>query len=90
MQEKLEILNTHLTGKTFLCGDLFGLDDCQLAPKLYHLQTALKAFKANAIDLQQGYPALARYMNTVFARDSFQKALYPADVVIWGWGNARS
>ena len=111
LQDKLQVLNQHLAANAvaaddddttnnkplFLCGnDQFTLEDCQLAPKLYHLQIGLQAFKKNnnnntaIIDLSTQYPAIGSYMDCVFARPSFQKTLYPAETVVWGWNNARS
>ena len=45
MQE-LKALNSHLeTGGPFLKGDKISAGDLALAPKLHHMQVALKAFK---------------------------------------------
>lgn len=74
----------------YLTGRQFSLLDCSLAPKLYHLQIGLQEFKEkNVIDFHTQFPALTKYMDTVFARPSFQKTVYPRDVVVWGWSNAR-
>lgn len=91
LRESLTKLNTHLTtvDGPYLTGKTFTLQDCSLAPKLYHMQTGVKAFKHGSIDFQADFPALAAYMDTVFARSSFQKTVYPTEVVEWGWGGAR-
>lgn len=75
----------------FLVGDglSFTLVDAALAPKLYHMKVGLKAFKENAIDVPAQFPAVHEYMETVFARPSFVKSVYPEEVVEWGWANAR-
>ena len=57
MQE-LKALNSHLeTGGPFLKGDKISAGDLALAPKLHHMQVALKAFKVkflllNAANIQ--------------------------------------
>jgi len=66
------------------------LMDCSLAPKLYHLEAGLSAFKGNAIDIGKQFPNVRTYMNNMFSRPSFQKSSYPQDTIVWGWGNARS
>jgi glutathione S-transferase len=88
LEAALQKLEDHLSD-LYLCGEKLSLQDCALAPKLYHLKTGIKAFKNNAIDLQQQFPKVSNYMDKVFARQSFTDALYPEDVVVWGWGNAR-
>jgi glutathione S-transferase len=92
LQEKLTLLETHLensNNKLFMVGEQVSLQDCSLAPKLYHLQSGLEAFKGKAIDLPGQYPAVQAYMDAFFARESFQKTVYPKETVAWGWGNAR-
>lgn len=74
----------------FMAGSSVSMIDCSLAPKLYHMQTGIDAFKDNAINVKTQFPAVGAYMDTVFARASFQKTVYPKEVVTWGWGNARS
>ena len=82
------------SGRTgpFLSGDgeMLTAVDCSLAPKLFHMQIGLKHFKQNAIDVESDFPALASYMQTMFARESFQESMYPEETVVWGWTNARS
>jgi glutathione S-transferase len=96
VEEKLGILETHLarderTGPFLIGnGEQISLLDCSLAPKLYHMQTGLVAFKSMSIDLKQQFPKVAAYMDAVFARPSFEKTKYPTETVLWGWGNARS
>lgn len=89
LEAALQKLEDHLTGD-FLCGDEFTLLDCGLAPKLYHMKVGLKAFKSGSIDVKSKFPKVNKHMETVFARSSFEKSSYPEDVVVWGWGNARS
>lgn len=94
LMQSLEKLNAHLASVSkgsFLTGENFSLLDCSLAPKLYHMKTAISAFKGSNFmnDLATQLPALHAYMETVFARPSFAKTVYPAETVTWGWGNAR-
>jgi glutathione S-transferase len=98
--EKLTHLDTFLVNKKnqqkdgsssslFMVGDQVTLQDCSLAPKLYHLQSGVEAFKGQAINLPVQYPAVQVYMDGFFARDSFKNTAYPKETVAWGWGNAR-
>ena len=70
-------------------GEKVTLLDCALAPKLYHLDIGLKAFKDGAIDLKLQFPKLTAYMDAIFQRESFKETVYDEDIVIWGWTNAR-
>ena len=91
----LKRLDAHLSAESrtgpYLTGDgsTLRLNDCKLAPVLYHLTTGVSAFKDDAIDFAQDYPALKAYMDHMFATAEFQKTVYPAATVEWGWGNAR-
>eukprot|EP00540_Astrosyne_radiata_P004296 CAMPEP_0116834720 /NCGR_PEP_ID=MMETSP0418-20121206/7143_1 /TAXON_ID=1158023 /ORGANISM="Astrosyne radiata, Strain 13vi08-1A" /LENGTH=281 /DNA_ID=CAMNT_0004464301 /DNA_START=78 /DNA_END=923 /DNA_ORIENTATION=+ len=95
LEKVLERLNTHLEqeGRTgpYLVdnGEKITLQDCALAPKLYHMKIGLKAFKDNAIDVATQFPAVHLYMESVFSRKSFVDSLYPEETVVWGWTNAR-
>ena len=95
LESALRKLESHLTrvdrSGPYLVGDgeSLTLADCSLAPKLYHMQTGLKAFKDNAIDVGTTFPAVQTYMNILFERQSFVDALYPEETVLWGWSNAR-
>ena len=95
----LENLNAFLSSESrtgpYLVGDgsLIRLQDCQLAPKLYHMKVAIEAFKGTDVleELYSKFPALKAYMDYMFDSDaSFKKTVYPPEVVTWGWGNARS
>mmetsp|Transcript_41807 Transcript_41807/g.61194 ORF Transcript_41807/g.61194 Transcript_41807/m.61194 type:complete len:281 (+) Transcript_41807:74-916(+) len=70
-------------------GTTWTLVDCSLIPKLYHMKVGLQHFKKNAIDLEKDYPALWKYMCAAFDRESVKETLYPEDLVVWGWSNAR-
>lgn len=80
-------------GKTgdFLVGDgeQITLLDCSLAPKLYHMVTGVKEFKNGAIDFENQFPLLKKYMDILFDRDSFKDSIYPEETIAWGWSNAR-
>lgn len=96
LEQSLDKLESHLNAASnrrgpFMVGDgaTFTLMDCSLAPKLYHMETGLAAFKQNAIDVAAQFPAVRTYMDAVFARESFKKAIYPKETVEWGWSNAR-
>lgn len=91
LELSLTKLENHLSNGEgpFLTGPSLALVDCSVAPKLYHMQIGLVSFKSNAIDIASQFPAVAGYMDTVFARPSFQQTLYPKNVVVWGWSNAR-
>lgn len=90
LEEKLSTLETHLQEhQPFLVDEQLTLLDLSLAPKLYHMSVGMKAFKNNAIDVSTTYPRVKEYMDTIFARDSFQKTVYPEETVVWGWSNAR-
>ena len=91
--DQLTLLEEHLTnvGGPFLVGEHLTLLDLGLAPKLYHMEVGLEAFKqdSTSIDLKQQYPRLQAYMDGLFARDSFKTTVYPSETVVWGWSNAR-
>lgn len=93
-------LNDHLslpsrTG-SYLVGDgsVIRMGDCKLAPILYHLCNAIPAYKGgvDAIQfLEQDFPAVKAYVDHMSQSDpSFQKTIYPPEVLVWGWGNARN
>lgn len=92
LESALERLEDHLSAVEgdFLCGDQFTLQDCAMAPKLYHMKTGIQAFKNGSIDVEVKFPNVNRYMDKVFGRSSFIDALYPEDAIVWGWGNARN
>lgn len=74
-------------------GSVLRMNDCKLAPILYHMCTAVPAYKGNDTfaSLMDDVPFVQAYTNHMFQNDlSFQSTVYPADVVIWGWSNARS
>jgi len=70
-------------------GERFTLVDCQLGPKLYHLMIGLKAFKEDAIDLEDSFPLVHGYYKAVLERPSFQETIVDEETVVWGWTNAR-
>jgi glutathione S-transferase len=97
LKSALTKLNAHLSAPTrtgpYLVGDgaVIRLIDCKMAPQLYHMCTAVGAFKGdNALNLSVDFPAVHAYTKHMFEVDAaFQKTVYPKDVVTWGWGNAR-
>jgi len=96
LEEKLGKLESHLASVKrkgpFLVGDgtSVSLVDCSLVPKLYHMETGIDSLKQKSIDLEQQFPMVRSYMDTMFARPSFQKTVYSRETVLWGWGNARA
>jgi glutathione S-transferase len=83
--------NTARTGP-YLCGDgtAIRLNDCKLAPILYHMTTAIPALKKKSMDLSRDFPAVYAYAEHMFQHNAaFQKTVYPPEVVVWGWENAR-
>ena len=97
LEAVLQRLNDHLSAVArkgpYFVGDgtVIRMNDCKLAPVLYHMCTSVTAFKgANVIDLTRNFPAVKAYTDHMFGSDaSFQKTVYPAEVIIWGWDNAR-
>ena len=70
------------------------LVDCSLAPKLYHLDVAVKEFHPEThkkLQEDREYSGLRQYMKAAFAHRAFKETKYPPEVVIliWGWGEAR-
>ena len=92
LETALTKLETHLSSVDgpYMTGHSFSLVDCSLAPKLYHMQTGVRAFKNGSINFPNQFPILDAYMKAVFDRPSFQKTVYPTETVTWGWGNARN
>ena len=89
LEASLQKLADHLeaTEGEFLCGSQFTIQDCSLAPKLFHLKAGLKAFKSDAVTIPE---PVAKYIDVVFARPSFANTIYPEETIVWGWGNARA
>lgn len=101
-KERLKIaltkLNDHLslpsrTGP-YLVGDgtVIRMNDYKLAPILYHMCIAIPVFKGEDVleSLMKNVPSVKSYTDHMFTVDpNFQKTVYPPEVVIWGWGNAR-
>ncbi|KAL3695865.1 hypothetical protein R1sor_009941 [Riccia sorocarpa] len=57
--------------------------DLALAPKLYHLKTALGHYKKWAVP--DSLPNVKRYMEDLFSRESFQKTKAVEEYVVKGW-----
>jgi glutathione S-transferase len=92
-------LNDHLSSPSrtgpYLVGNgsVIRMNDCKLAPILYHMCTAIPAFKGDDtfVSLMKSFPFIQSYTDHMFNTDpSFQRTVYPADVVVWGWNNARN
>ncbi|KAG7357841.1 glutathione S-transferase [Nitzschia inconspicua] len=92
LKTKLQSFEDHLSklpDGSFLCGQDFTLLDCRVVPQLYHLQVGIDGYKNGLPALAKDFPKTYAYMQTCFARPSFQASNYPAETVLWGWGNAR-
>jgi glutathione S-transferase len=94
----LNKLNDHLslpsrTGP-YLVGDgnAIRTNDCKLAPMLYHMSVAIPAYKGEAFEsLLVDFPFISTYADHMFNVDpSFRSTVYPPEVILWGWGNARN
>ena len=73
-------------------GSVIRMNDCKLAPILYHMCTAIPAFKGDDTftTLMHDFPSIQSYTAHMFQNEpSFQRTVYPPDVVVWGWSNAR-
>ncbi|GAB4816790.1 hypothetical protein N2152v2_003836 [Parachlorella kessleri] len=80
----LTSLNDYLTQNgPYIGGANVCATDLGLAPKLYHLKTALKHFKN--WEIPADLTAVHRYINLWFARDSWKNTQYSEDLVIKGW-----
>jgi glutathione S-transferase len=75
-------------------GNVIRIYDCKLAPILYHMCSAIPAYKGGSSILEgfmNEFPSIKSYTEHMFNTDpSFQKTVYPPEIVVWGWGNARS
>ena len=61
----------------------------KFGPHLYHTVIGVKVFRENVIDLENSYPKVHAYYTAVYERPSFQEAIYPEEMIVWGWTNAR-
>lgn len=84
VEEELQKLNSHLEANgPFLKGQDISSGDLALAPKLHHLQVALKAFKG--FEIPKDLTALHKYLEGVQSRQSWQNTQYSDDLVLSGW-----
>ncbi|CAI0443021.1 unnamed protein product [Linum tenue] len=68
----------------FIAGEKITGADLSLAPKLYHLETALGHFKKWSVPEDLGH--VNNYMKTLFSRESFENTKPAAkEYVIAGW-----
>eukprot|EP00622_Pseudochattonella_farcimen_P006575 FR742406.1.p1 GENE.FR742406.1~~FR742406.1.p1 ORF type:complete len:170 (-),score=36.36 FR742406.1:148-657(-) len=73
---------------TFLGGDEVSPFDCSLAPKLPVLKVAGGQFKPD-FQIPDSLTSFQKYMLGVFFLGGFISPAPPADVVFWGWEQAR-
>jgi len=85
LNSALAAVNSHLasSAQPYMCGDAMSSLDCNLAPKLYHIQVAAAHYRQ--YEIPRELDALLAYMQRVFASDAFQRSAYSPDEVIWGW-----
>ncbi|GAV77064.1 GST_C_2 domain-containing protein/GST_N_3 domain-containing protein [Cephalotus follicularis] len=82
--DELKALDEHLkTHSPFIAGEKITAVDLSLAPKLYHLETALGHFKKWTIPDSLAH--VHNYMKTLFSRESFVKTNVDKQYVIAGW-----
>lgn len=89
--QKLETYLLSTTNGPYLHGPTLSLLDCKLAPQLYVLVTAMKAFKTtSSIDLESDYPRVHAYAKHMLEKDpSCTATTCSPEVVEWGWTQAR-
>lgn len=73
---------------TWWCGNQLTIHDLRLAPQFYHLVSACSAFHKK-LQLKDDYPTIFAYWQRLQQRESFQKTVYPASMVEWGWSSHR-
>ncbi|DBA93460.1 TPA: glutathione s-transferase [Trebouxia sp. C0005] len=84
LKEELKVLNSHLESHgPYLKGKDISAGDLALAPKLHHMQVALKAFKG--FDIPQDMKAVHVYLDNIRSRSSWQNTSYSDDVLLSGW-----
>ncbi|CAN1174072.1 Glutathione S-transferase DHAR2 [Linum perenne] len=82
--KELKDLNEHLkTHSPFIAGEKISAVDLSLAPKLYHLDTALPYFKK--WNIPEELTHVHSYLKALFSRESFQKTKAEKKYVIAGW-----
>ncbi|KAJ6820121.1 glutathione S-transferase DHAR2-like [Iris pallida] len=82
--EELTALNDHLkVHGPYVAGENISAVDLSLAPKLYHLETALDHFKGWKIPEDLTY--VHAYLKLLFNRDSFVKTKAAKEHVVAGW-----
>ncbi|CAL1387223.1 unnamed protein product [Linum trigynum] len=83
--DELKALDEHLKAKgPFIAGEKITGADLSLAPKLYHLETALGHFKKWSVP--EDLTHVNNYMKTLFSRESFENTKPAAkEYVIAGW-----
>ena len=74
----------------FLCGERVTLPDFSLAPKLFHMDVALKTFRPDTHDkVKANFPKVNEYMAVMFQTPAFNETKYPEEYVVFGWTQAR-
>ena len=72
LRDELTAISVIFAGQRFLMGEEFSLVDCALAPMLWRLPSL-------GIELPGSARHMLGYMERVFARESFQRSLTPAE-----------
>jgi glutathione S-transferase len=83
--DELEALDNHLKthGGSFVAGENVSAVDLSLAPKLYHLETALGHFKNWSVP--ERLTNVRDYMKVLFSLESFEKTKAAKEYVIASW-----
>lgn len=82
--DELKALDDHLKSHgPYVCGEKVTAVDLSLAPKLYHLETALGHFKGWSVP--ENLTHVRNYMKSLFSRESFEKTKAAKEYVIAGW-----
>ncbi|CAL5221318.1 g3490 [Coccomyxa viridis] len=69
--------------KAYLGGDRPNAVDCMIAPRLYHIQVAMKELKG--WEIPSNLTNLHEYITRMQSRDSWKQTYYSPDKVLAGW-----
>ena len=76
-------------GANWFASEEISYIDCELAPKLHVMKTAVPHFKSAPVDLGL-FPKLNSYQSFIHDSEAFKSGLeYADETVFWGWENAR-
>ncbi|CAK0781401.1 hypothetical protein CVIRNUC_005364 [Coccomyxa viridis] len=84
--DSLQEIDTYLRdhGRSpFLGGERPNAVDCMIAPRLYHIEVAMKELKG--WEIPSSLTSLHEYMKRIQSRDSWKQTYYPPEKVLAGW-----